>query len=456
MLAIGGVGYNTHARDGLAFRKSIQDYLIAKSQLKQFDLTPSLSSNKARIMLIGDSHAMALQPGLIPFFGDQIALHWGPECIPFYGVDRFDSRFKPGSCINAMNAAFDKAENDPNIRAVILTGMGPVYLSGETFHDPDISRVTGQRVILKNRPDITDPWEVYRLGMIETLTRLNNLNKVVIFVIDVPELGFDPHSCLENRRSFFSSNQKKKICAIPRIEYDQRTEKYKQLVNQVSAQFPNLILVDPTELFCDAKWCWAAKDGKILYHDIDHISNLGSYLVGHLISSKIQSKPELAQKLLPISIINTPILFSRGTKEPTPFVLSSEWAFPEEWGTWSTGRFARLTLPLPFVSGSLNNATDKTINSSPPSELVLDVRALVNTQHPILHLKIIINDHQTQDLNLTQGDNNLITIPITKSIKEAGFVQIDFEFLNPVKPKDIGMGSDDRLLSIGLKSAIFH
>ena len=73
-----------------------------------------------------------------------------------------------------------------------------------------------------------------------------------------------------------------------------------------------------------------------------------------------------------------------------------------------------------------------------------------------MHLKIIINDHQTQDLNLTQGDNNLITIPITKSIKEAGFVQIDFEFLNPVKPKDIGMGSDDRLLSIGLKSAIFH
>ena len=90
------------------------------------------------------------------------------------------------------------------------------------------------------------------------------------------------------------------------------------------------------------------------------------------------------------------------------------------------------------------------------SYVVMDVRAIVNSQHPTSHLNIVVNEKQVQKLNLTQGDQNYITIPITAAIQEAGFLQLDFEFLNPVRPKDIGMGNDDRRLSIGLISATFH
>lgn len=53
--------------------------------------------------------------------------------IPIYGVDRFDHHFKPGSCLYAMQSAFIRIETYPKIRAVVLSSMGPVYLTGKNF-----------------------------------------------------------------------------------------------------------------------------------------------------------------------------------------------------------------------------------------------------------------------------------------------------------------------------------
>jgi len=74
MVGIGLLGYLTYSRGGYDFREAISDYKLSQSLSKQFDLTITRSSEDARIMLMGDSHAMTLQPGLKIFF-------WRSNCI---------------------------------------------------------------------------------------------------------------------------------------------------------------------------------------------------------------------------------------------------------------------------------------------------------------------------------------------------------------------------------------
>lgn len=55
--------------------------------------------------------------------------------------------------------------------------------------------------------------------------------------------------------------------------------------------------------------------------------------------------------------------------------------------------------------------------------------------------------------SLTKPEGNLISLPIMNSGKP--FLTIEFEYFDRVRPKDLGMGADRRLLSIGIVSATF-
>jgi len=277
MVAIGYVGYSTYKHEGFAFRVEKLERLQ-----EQFAFTADLGRPAdAQIMLLGDSHAAHLIPGLKKEFGQQVANYTMAGCIPFYNVDRYDSRFTPGTCMNFVNYALTMLMHSNKLNTVILSSMGPVYLTGEGFKGYD-ARVIGLGVTLKGRPDLTNRWEIYKLGMKNTLSGLLALNKQIIFVLDIPELPFDARHCVENRPLSFASIIQKP-CAFPRHEYDIRVAEYKALVVDVLKEYPQVKFFDPTEYFCDKQWCWATRDGKMLYRNTDHLSNEGSnYIVKFL------------------------------------------------------------------------------------------------------------------------------------------------------------------------------
>ena len=66
-------------------------------------------------------------------------------------------------------------------------------------------------------------------------------------------------------------------CFVSRSEYDLRVESYKRLVSAVVSEFPNVVLFDPSDSFCDAKQCkgFDPQFG-FLYRDVDHLSDSGS------------------------------------------------------------------------------------------------------------------------------------------------------------------------------------
>ena len=289
MAIMGSVGLNAFTRDGLGFRANIRNYEAQRDHL--FYSQDFGRPENASIVLIGDSHGEHLMTGLRKMYGDQVANYSAVGCIPFEGVDRYDNRFKPGGCLKAMDEAFTYITNNKKVEYIIMSAMGPTYLTNTEFKDTNKARITGQKVTYRGHPEMTDAYQIYQTAMTQTLTKLDQLGKKVIFMVDVPELGFHPKSCMETRPFVFFSHVREN-CAVPRSEYEDRTEKYKALVLETAKPFKNVTVVDPSSVFCDANWCWAQKDGVFLYRDADHLSNSGSEVIAKLIqeSAMINNK----------------------------------------------------------------------------------------------------------------------------------------------------------------------
>ena len=233
--------------------------------------SPQLPTLGRSILLIGDSHAAHLVPGLLPHLGESLAVSQSAGCVPFWGVDRFDSRFQPGACASFATDALRTAVESEEVKLVVLASMGPVYITGETFRGYDPARVTGDGLLLVDRPDVTDRWQVFETGLRETLKRLQEGGKKVVVIIDVPELGIPAQNC---------NPSEPESCENLRSDVDKRNNRYRELVKRVSSEFPNASVFDPTYLFCDQSRCFGLKDGRQLYSDGDHLSEFGSKYVG--------------------------------------------------------------------------------------------------------------------------------------------------------------------------------
>jgi peptidoglycan/LPS O-acetylase OafA/YrhL len=252
-------------------------------------------SPDATIMLLGDSHAGHLDHGLRKLLGNTLADHTDAGCLPFDDVDRYDSRFPPGACARKMREALDLLLSRPAMDTVIMSTMGPVYLDNTTFRGTDPARVVGQEVLLLTRPELKDRWAIYETAMRSTLARLQAANKRVIFVLDVPELGINPRTCLPPRElTMFGLKlhlRGGEACSITRAEFDARAGRFQALIRRILADHPQVTLFDPTPLFCNETVCVGKQDDQLLYSDFDHLSDQGSDLVARELIKLVRPPP---------------------------------------------------------------------------------------------------------------------------------------------------------------------
>ena len=122
----------------------------------------------------------------------------------------------------------------------------------------------------------------------------------------------------------------------------------------------------------------------------------------------------------------------------------SNWSSQEEWGVWSAGEFVEIRLPL--SNRSLQNARELNINFN----------ALVNPKHPEQKISLYINGMAYKEIRLTKAKNNLVVIPLTTKELSQSILTIKIELPDRARPKDLGIGNDDRQLAIGITSAVFR
>ena len=117
------------------------------------------------------------------------------------------------------------------------------------------------------------------------------------------------------------------------------------------------------------------------------------------------------------------------------------WAYPEDWGVWSEGAKASLTLLLP------NQPTLEKVQS-----LILDLKTFAPGQV----IQIMLNDRQVKVFKPLVPGVSQLEVPINSGDRAADFIRLDFVIKHPVSPESLGLGDDPRKLGVGLISAQFR
>jgi hypothetical protein len=108
---------------------------------------------------------------------------------------------------------------------------------------------------------------------------LRDAGKQVILMLQVPELPRDIHYL-----AMRVSTPGEDLAGATRAWWDERTRWVIDHLHEVPA---GVIVIDPTNSFCDAKQCRASSQGKALYFDDDHPSRSGAALLAKLISTRL-------------------------------------------------------------------------------------------------------------------------------------------------------------------------
>lgn len=282
MLLVGSLGYVTYDRDGFPKRAVQQGAprfgvfgfatsatcIAAHPYAKGGGCYASPVVHAETVLLLGDSHAEALAPGLIAAqgaLGMNLLVVTRAGCMPFAEVEWFDDAGNASfHCREGIEGALREARADPRITTVILVARHAARATMRGFGDEPA--FGGAFAAGTTR----DPAAVFGIGLAATLELL--AGKRVVFVDQPPELGFDPRSCVH--RLFDLGRTDPERCSVPRAEVDARQRTYRALVTD-----PRLVRVDPVALFCDADRCSAWKDGAMLYHDDDHPSPEGAAVI---------------------------------------------------------------------------------------------------------------------------------------------------------------------------------
>ena len=158
---------------------------------------------------------------------------------------------------------------------------------------------------------------------------------------------------------------------------------------------------------------------------------------GQIIYTTFKRKIALYKNYSPA--IGKQIDFSSGN---TRCFLKSGWSNTnEDWGIWSVGNEAKLSLFMPKDN---------------PRYLLMDVRGFVNAKQPTQNVEITVDGQSTQKFSLSRFEDNQIKVPIPSSAFGKEWLDITFKLPDAVSPKALGMAPDDRILGIGLKTAVFE
>ena len=144
----------------------------------------------------------------------------------------------------------------------------------------------------------------------------------------------------------------------------------------------------------------------------------------------------------PTTQLGSPITFSDNTRTSKSFLIDGWSPITEDWGVWAIGTEARLTIPIPI--------------NTKPKKIKLLLRAFVNDLNQYQRIEVIEHGTFINTFHLNKFENNMLIIPITPKIISNGYVDLVFKFDKPISPRHLGIGQDDRTLSIGLVSVIFE
>lgn len=223
--------------------------------------------------LVGDSHAGHLLPGFraANVSVRVLARH---SCPPFAGIGF--GREGSECPLGLMDAAIEAVSGDPRIRTVILAGRFSVYWSGRIPVAGNRPGTVGLSIPLIGSQTHETNAELFRGAAESTARELVRKGKAVVFLLDVPEMGFDPIRCVRGLPHQAIAMSR---CGVSRDYYESDRREYREFLIGLSRRIPGVSVLDPAAILCSASFCSAMNEADLLYSDDDHLSDAGSRLL---------------------------------------------------------------------------------------------------------------------------------------------------------------------------------
>jgi hypothetical protein len=195
-------------------------------------------------------------------------------CPPLLSIDRAGEN----SCHDFNQSIIEFLADRPDIKTVILAARWAFSINGTRYKNESGKSITLQDV---TSPDMSDAGNsiLFERGLRRTVDALAELDKNIVFVTQVPEIGHDVPSASYSAR--LTGRDVNTMIAPSIEEYRERTAGISVVFDVLRAERP-ITIVDPAELLCDSKRCSVLLDGTPLYRDDDHLSLRGCVLVSTL------------------------------------------------------------------------------------------------------------------------------------------------------------------------------
>lgn len=278
---IGGVIY---IHDGCVFRPRIERKWYSPDQWNGA-LPPKIGcmTVKPSFVIWGDSHAEALAPALIDQANKNSKSGFiitGGGTTPLLGVEKtYVTASSPLANINLRQFSertLDFIKVHPEITHVILISRWIQNASGHEYKLEEPFTAT-----LKNTAGGggKSNAQILKVGLARTVHAILAMNRKVILVCDVPEIGYDVVRFYLVQSRFPLMSNKLDIQPPSIAEYNERQKDILLMLAEL-AKLQDVTLIHPESRMFDEKGvCRIIVDGKLLYCDDDHLSSFGAHYV---------------------------------------------------------------------------------------------------------------------------------------------------------------------------------
>lgn len=141
-----------------------------------------------------------------------------------------------------------------------------------------------------------------------------------------------------------------------------------------------------------------------------------------------------------------PILFRAGDQGAA--YLTSGWSTPEAGGAWSVARVMSLTLPTP--------PDIATAEADLRLEIVLFAFLHERSPRRTARVRLVSGSAAAaHTFKVTEPNEHVFALPVAPAVRRSGAatVEVEVEVLDPVTPRSLKLGPDDRALGVGVKAA---
>ena len=244
-----------------------------------------------RAALWGDSHAMPLsRPLAAAFARHDHALEYfaTPACTPILAMTRGRGRTCPD--VNERVLAYLTGPDGPDI--VVMAGRWALAMERDRFDNTEGGQEPGSPVVNYSTANLDGPpLDAPQIAarMRDTVAALVAADKTVVLVGTVPEVGWHVPDYLI-KQAMFDVTATAPVSTSYKV-FQARNARADAAFTQLVAEFPQLLRIEPSEIFCDTflpERCIAEIDNVPVYLDDDHLNARGATLVTNRIMTALK------------------------------------------------------------------------------------------------------------------------------------------------------------------------